>query len=67
MLFRSGPPVKPSFEAEVWQENLGPYDEYSVELAFSLFEASEAAWYTLLNCLERYSRTTERVVLVTIE
>jgi hypothetical protein len=62
-----GPPVKPSFEAEVWQENLGPYDEYSVELALSLFEASEAAWNTLLNSLECCSRTTERIVVVTIE
>ncbi len=29
-----GPPVRPSFEAEVWEENLGPYDEYSVEWPF---------------------------------
>jgi hypothetical protein len=62
-----GPPVRPSFEAEVWQENLGPYDEYSVELALSLFEASETAWNSLLNCIERYSHSTERVALVTIE
>lgn len=62
-----GLPVKPAFEAEVWLENLGPYDEYSVELALTLFEASEAAWYSLLNCLERYSVTAEPIVLVTIE
>jgi hypothetical protein len=61
------PPVRPPFEAAAWLENLGPYDEYSVELAFSLFEASEAAWYTLMNCLEHYSVLTERVVLATIE
>lgn len=61
------PPVKLPFEGEVWQENLGPYDEYSVELALALFEASEAAWNTLLNCLERYSKTSEPVVLVMIE
>jgi hypothetical protein len=62
-----GPPVKTAFEAEVWQENLTAYDAYSVELAFSLFEASEFAWNTLLNCLQHYSLTVEPIVLVTIE
>lgn len=60
-------PVRPAFEAQAWLQNLGPYDEYSVEVAFSLFEASEASWYTLMNCLERYSALTERIVLATIE
>lgn len=61
------PPVRPPFEAEVWLENVGPYDEYSVELALSLFEASEASWYTLMNCLEHYSALRERIMLATIE
>jgi len=62
-----GPPVRPSFEAEVWPENVGPYDEYSFELALSLFESSETAWNTLLNCLERFSIAVERIAQVTIE
>lgn len=60
------PPVRPPFEAEVWLENVGPYDERSMELVLSLFEASEASWYTLMNCLDRYSTLTERIVLATI-
>ena len=62
-----GPPVRPAFEAEVWQANLGPYDEYSAELALSLFEASELAWNPLVNCLQRYSQAVEPITLVTIE
>lgn len=62
-----GPPVRPAFEAEVWQASLGPYDEYSAELALSLFEASELAWNPLVNCLQRYSEAVEPVTLVTIE
>jgi hypothetical protein len=61
-----GPPVKPSPEAEVLLENLAGYDEYSVELALYLFEASEAAWDTLLNSLEHYSLTVEPLALVTV-
>jgi hypothetical protein len=61
-----GPPVKAPFEAEVWPENLGPYDEYAVELAFSLYEASESAWDVLLNTLQDYSAKVEPIVLVTI-
>jgi hypothetical protein len=59
-------PVRVPNEAEVWQEDLNLYDDYSIELVVSLFEASEAAWSTLLNCLEAYSRGSERVALVTI-
>jgi hypothetical protein len=61
------PPVRPAVEGEVWQTSLGPYDEYSAELALSLFEASELAWNPLVNCLQRYSQAVEPVVLVTIE
>ena len=62
-----GPPVRSAYEAEVWQENLSAYDKYSTELAFSLFEASEFAWNTLLNSLQHYSLTVEHIALVTIE
>lgn len=62
-----GPPVKSAYEAEVWRETLAAYDEYSAELVFSLFEASEFSWNTLLNCLQHYSLTVEPIVLVTIE
>jgi hypothetical protein len=62
-----GPPVKPAFEAVVWQENLAAYDEYSIELALSLFEASEFAWNVLLNVLQHYSLTVAPIVFVSIE
>jgi len=59
-----GPPVKPAFEAETWQENLAAYDDYSVELALSLFEASEFAWNTLVNALEQYSGKLKGILAV---
>jgi len=61
------PPAKPPEEAEVWEDVVAAYDEYSVELVMSLFEASELSWNVLLNLLAHFSRTIEPVTLVTIE
>jgi hypothetical protein len=57
-------PVRSPLEAAVLVENLALYDEYSVELALSLFEASECAWYSLCNVLARISHDYERIAAV---
>lgn len=49
------PPVKGSDEAEVWEDVLIQYDDYSVELVLSLFEASEHSWDVLANLIQGFS------------
>jgi hypothetical protein len=61
------PPDFNSAEAMVDLANLAPYDEYSVELALSMFEASECAWYVLCNVLGRLSVDHEALSGVEID
>jgi hypothetical protein len=54
-------------DSTVAVDALHAYDEYSAELVFSLFEASEAAWYALLNMLAARHGRTGDIGEVTIE
>jgi hypothetical protein len=60
-------PVREPAEAEAWIDTLQIYDEYSVEVVFSLFEAAEEAWNPLVNLLNRFSAEVDRLRLVSIE
>jgi hypothetical protein len=53
--------------ADVSIDTLRIYDEYSVELVFSLFEAAEEAWNPLLNLLSRFSSEVHPITLVTLD
>lgn len=69
-LARYGAWAPPDFDvaaAMVDLGNLAPYDEYSVELALSMFEASECAWYVLCNVLGRLSVEHEALHSVEID
>jgi hypothetical protein len=43
------------------------YDEYSVEMTFAVFEASESSWSVLFNMLESFSTTVARVTRVSVD
>lgn len=60
-------PVRPPHEAEAWVDTLQIFDDYSVELVFSLFEAADEAWASLLNLLSRFSSEVDRIALVSID
>lgn len=69
-LARYGGWARPDFDVEMAMvdlENLAPYDEYSVELALSMFEASECAWYSLCNVLGRMSLEYEALQSIEID
>lgn len=69
-LARYGAWAPPDFEiaeAMVDLANVAPYDEYSVELALSMFEASECAWYVLCNMLGQVSVEHEALNSVGID
>jgi hypothetical protein len=61
------PPVRPVEKASVILEALAPYDEGSVELVFSLFDAVEEAWNVLFNMLDRFSGTVARIARVSLQ
>lgn len=70
VLTRYGAWAPPDFdivESMVDLANLTPYDEYSVELALSMFEASECAWYAQCNVLGRLSEQEARRSVESIE
>ncbi|PTR08973.1 hypothetical protein C8R32_10452 [Nitrosospira sp. Nsp5] len=60
-------PVREAHEAEAWVDVLQIYDEYSVEVVFSLFEAAEEAWKPLINLLDRFSIEIGSLALVSVE
>lgn len=60
------PPVRPPERAMVSLNDLQRFDSHTIELTFSVFDASEESWSTLINLLDRLSRKSE-VKTVTIE
>lgn len=51
----------------VTRGSLHAYDEYALELVLSLFEASEAAWFSLINVLRGFSASALRITEVAVE
>lgn len=60
-------PVRGPGEAEAWVDTLQIYDDYSVELVFSLFECAEESWGVLLKLLNRFTVEIAPIELVSIE
>ena len=58
-----------STNSTVELSTLQPYDDWSVELVFSLFEVAEASWFSLFNLLAAVTSATAacRVTEVCVE
>lgn len=61
------PPVRPAERALVSLDTINRFDEQSIEIVFSVFDASEEGWNCLLNLLDVFSSTRAHIETVILE
>lgn len=61
------PPLRPASSASVLLDTLSPYDSESLEIVFSVFDATEESWNVLINMLEYFAAQEAPIAALTIE